>query len=72
MSSLTLIVIYPCRTFESSNYAADDMTGVPCLMQVLAQHRQQLEEMQDSLRWVGYLSSTSVYGDHAGDWVDER
>jgi len=23
-------------------------------------------------RWVGYLSSTSVYGDHAGAWVDEE
>ncbi len=22
--------------------------------------------------WVGYLSSTSVYGDHHGDWVDEN
>lgn len=21
--------------------------------------------------WVGYLSTTGVYGDHAGDWVDE-
>lgn len=24
------------------------------------------------LRWVGYLSSTSVYGDHNGDWVTEE
>ena len=23
------------------------------------------------LRWVGYLSTTGVYGDHQGDWVDE-
>ncbi|KAG8461717.1 hypothetical protein KFE25_001335 [Diacronema lutheri] len=23
------------------------------------------------LRWLGYLSSTSVYGDHQGAWVDE-
>lgn len=22
-------------------------------------------------RWVGYLSTTGVYGDHGGDWVDE-
>lgn len=22
--------------------------------------------------WIGYLSATSVYGDHDGDWVDER
>ena len=24
-----------------------------------------------SLRWAGYLSTTGVYGDHAGEWVDE-
>ncbi|MEQ6249386.1 SDR family oxidoreductase [Sulfitobacter sp. HNIBRBA3233] len=23
------------------------------------------------MRWLGYLSTTGVYGDHAGDWVDE-
>ena len=23
------------------------------------------------IRWAGYLSTTGVYGDHAGDWVDE-
>ena len=23
------------------------------------------------LEWVGYLSTTGVYGDHGGDWVDE-
>ena len=23
------------------------------------------------LKWLGYLSSTSVYGDHLGKWVDE-
>jgi len=24
-----------------------------------------------NLDWVGYLSTTGVYGDHGGDWVDE-
>lgn len=24
-----------------------------------------------NLQWVGYLSSTSIYGDHKGNWVDE-
>lgn len=24
------------------------------------------------LRWVAYVSSTGVYGDHSGNWVDER
>lgn len=26
----------------------------------------------ESLAWVGYLSTTNVYGDHAGGWVDEE
>lgn len=26
---------------------------------------------QQMLQWVGYLSSTNVYGDHQGAWVDE-
>lgn len=25
-----------------------------------------------TLQWIGYLSSTCVYGDRGGDWVDER
>lgn len=25
-----------------------------------------------TLKWIGYLSSTSVYGNRNGDWVDER
>lgn len=24
-----------------------------------------------NLQWIGYLSSTNVYGDHGGEWVDE-
>lgn len=36
-----------------------------------------LEDLAGALRqanhltWVGYLSTTGVYGDHGGDWVDE-
>ena len=25
-----------------------------------------------TLQWIGYLSSTGVYGDWGGSWVDER
>jgi len=28
-------------------------------------------QKNQNLKWVGYLSSTSVYGDHEGDWVEE-
>lgn len=45
--------------------AAPDDAGDPLLLQVadaLASARP---------AWVGYLSTTGVYGDNAGDWVDE-
>ena len=38
----------------------------PCLKALQSQLRQ-LE-----LQWVGYLSTTGVYGDHQGGWVDEN
>jgi nucleoside-diphosphate-sugar epimerase len=30
-----------------------------------------LKKYIKKIRWIGYLSSTSVYGDHQGQWVDE-
>ena len=38
---------------------------------LLALHGE-LIQSATSLRWIGYLSSTGVYGDHGGDWVDEN
>ncbi len=38
---------------------------------VLRQHHRDLEQLK-SLKWLGYLSTTGVYGDHDGDWVDEQ
>jgi nucleoside-diphosphate-sugar epimerase len=37
---------------------------------VLRRHFDDLAEC-GHLRWVGYLSTTGVYGDRGGDWVDE-
>lgn len=31
----------------------------------------QIAKIADQLEWVGYLSTTGVYGDHQGGWVDE-
>ena len=28
--------------------------------------------LQDQIKWVGYLSTTGVYGDHQGAWIDEE
>ncbi|GAB4382131.1 SDR family oxidoreductase [Albidovulum sp.] len=39
---------------------------------VLAEHAGDLAAAAPHLRWVGYLSTTGVYGDHQGGWVDEE
>ncbi len=38
---------------------------------VLARHVHDLSALAPRPRWVGYLSTTGVYGDHQGAWVDE-
>lgn len=37
---------------------------------ILAAHEAELRAAQPE--WVGYLSTTAVYGDHSGGWVDEE
>lgn len=39
---------------------------------VLAELRDCITMSAQQMRWVGYLSTTGVYGDNAGDWVDEQ
>ncbi|WP_394180809.1 SDR family oxidoreductase [Yoonia maritima] len=38
---------------------------------VLAALKDEIAARAKQFEWVGYLSTTGVYGDHAGDWVDE-
>ncbi len=38
---------------------------------VLVNFGNSLKKHIKNIRWIGYLSSTSVYGDHQGHWVDE-
>lgn len=38
---------------------------------VLAALKDEITERAAQFEWVGYLSTTAVYGDHQGDWVDE-
>lgn len=38
---------------------------------VLAGARDLIAAQAPHLKWVGYLSTTGVYGDHQGGWVDE-
>lgn len=47
--------------------AAPDAAGDP----LLAGWMDAVRRTASRLQWVGYLSTTGVYGDHGGDWVDE-
>lgn len=47
--------------------AAPDADGDP----VLRELGEAIAERAEQFKWVGYLSTTGVYGDHAGGWVDE-
>ncbi len=47
--------------------AAPDETGDP----VIAELGSDIVRIAPRLEWVGYLSTTGVYGDHQGGWVDE-
>jgi nucleoside-diphosphate-sugar epimerase len=38
---------------------------------VLDHHGGDIAALMPDLKWVGYLSTTGVYGDHDGAWVDE-
>lgn len=46
---------------------APDETGDP----VLDRLGDEIAKRATQFKWVGYLSTTAVYGDHGGDWVDE-
>lgn len=48
--------------------APPDENGDP----VLNLFQEQLRRIAKQLQWVGYLSTTGVYGDRGGDWVDEN
>jgi len=49
------------------NSAPPDEQGEP----VLRHHGRDLEQAAGALQWAGYLSTIGVYGDCAGDWIDE-
>ncbi|MDQ2632230.1 MAG: SDR family oxidoreductase [Pseudomonadota bacterium] len=46
---------------------APDERGDP----VLAAVADRIADLAPQLRWIGYLSTVGVYGDHGGGWVDE-
>ena len=61
----------PATAFEGVTHVLvsvpPSQTGDP----VLAQCADQLAERVGAIEWLGYLSTTGVYGDRQGRWVDE-
>lgn len=47
---------------------APDREGDP----ILRQFGNEIRALSDGIEWAGYLSTTGVYGDHGGGWVDEQ
>jgi hypothetical protein len=74
------IAIYPFTRDRPLANAASVLAGTTHLLlsippdaggdPVAAEHGGDIASLP-TLRWIGYLSATSVYGDRAGDWVDE-
>jgi nucleoside-diphosphate-sugar epimerase len=64
--------------FDSKAVIPDDVTHIVTSVPpdadgdpVLRKFSQQLGARATSFEWVAYLSTTGVYGDHGGAWVDE-
>jgi nucleoside-diphosphate-sugar epimerase len=64
----------PRRTEEALATASHVLATIPpdaAGDPVLAAFGDVLERAAPRLEWIGYLSTTGVYGDHGGGWVDE-
>ena len=69
--------------FDSSNFDPEIENKLKNVTHILISTPPQVEKIiiknflttlknNKNLQWVGYLSSTSVYGDHKGEWVNEN
>lgn len=77
------VQLYPFDRAHPLGNAAELLTGFDHLLvsiapdadgdPVLSCHGDQIGACarNGTLRWIGYLSTTGVYGDHGGGWVDE-
>ena len=60
----------PERTFAGATHLLSSVPAEEAGDPVLALHAGDIAKLKN-LSWVGYLSTTGVYGDRAGGWVDE-
>ena len=58
------------KNLESSNYILVSIAPVNSEDIVIKKFQNIFEEKK--IKWLTYLSATSVYGDHKGEWVDEK
>ncbi len=80
------IGFYPRLNYELVNFSASNiekylkrathiLISIPPTEEkgdiILANFSDLIKKFSHQIQWLGYLSSTSVYGDHQGDWVDE-
>ncbi len=61
----------PARALDGVSHILVSAPPGPSGDPVLAQHGEDMARLSSSLEWIGYLSTTGVYGDHGGGWVDE-
>jgi nucleoside-diphosphate-sugar epimerase len=61
----------PSSTFDGVTHLLISVPPGEAGDPVLKCHTKDLRRIAGSLRWVGYLSTTGVYGDRQGEWVDE-
>jgi nucleoside-diphosphate-sugar epimerase len=81
-AALAPLGVRAARFDEDHDLPDDALAGVTDLLisippeaggdPVLARCAAALAGAAPSLRWIGYLSTTGVYGDHGGGWVDEN
>lgn len=67
-------LLWPCDLQQALGEATHLLTSVSPDGEgdpVLRVHRDAILAAAPHLDWVGYLSTTGVYGDHDGGWVDE-
>jgi nucleoside-diphosphate-sugar epimerase len=75
-SPAELILLEPKRvSIDITNYdsvlisAPPNSDGTDPILDFI---KDQLFKYKNKIKWLGYLSSTSVYGDHKGEWVNEN
>ena len=62
----------PRHVFEDARFILVSIPPGEAGDPVIHQHGDDIARVARSLAWLGYLSTTGVYGDHGGGWVDEE